>query len=208
MRSGAYTPEELETLFEDTLLVRDHQALVGLFEDGALLFTGDGRSACGGEAIALLALAMWEGEHSYVADPRCVVQARDVALIVVERGIHVAHRNNDGVWRYRIVLLSGDETDAVQDDRLASEPAPSDDKRGEHASASGQRRCPLNMPNRRATLRGEAQAGTERNGMDKIDLHEGMTLPQVFFTEWKRYQGQLAQAIAPLTACITAARSR
>jgi uncharacterized damage-inducible protein DinB len=36
--------------------------------------------------------------------------------------------------------------------------------------------------------------------MDKIDLHQGMTLPQVFYTEWKRYQDQLKEAIAPLTA--------
>ena len=36
--------------------------------------------------------------------------------------------------------------------------------------------------------------------MDKIDLHQGMTLSQVFYTEWKRYQDQIKQAIAPLTA--------
>jgi len=35
--------------------------------------------------------------------------------------------------------------------------------------------------------------------MDKIDLHQGITLPQVFYTEWKRYQDQIQQAIAPLT---------
>jgi uncharacterized damage-inducible protein DinB len=36
--------------------------------------------------------------------------------------------------------------------------------------------------------------------MDKIDLHQGMTLPQVFYVEWKRYQDQIREAIAPLTA--------
>ncbi|HXQ32842.1 MAG TPA: DinB family protein, partial [Anaerolineales bacterium] len=36
--------------------------------------------------------------------------------------------------------------------------------------------------------------------MDKIDLHQGMTLPQVIYTEWKRYQDQIKEAIAPLTA--------
>ena len=35
--------------------------------------------------------------------------------------------------------------------------------------------------------------------MDKIDLHQGMTLTQVFYTEWKQYQDQIKQAIAPLT---------
>ncbi len=36
--------------------------------------------------------------------------------------------------------------------------------------------------------------------MDKIDLHQGMTLPQVFYTEWKKYQDQIREAIAPLSA--------
>jgi len=36
--------------------------------------------------------------------------------------------------------------------------------------------------------------------MDKIDMHKGMTLPQVFYVEWKQYQDKIKQAIAPLTA--------
>lgn len=36
--------------------------------------------------------------------------------------------------------------------------------------------------------------------MDRIDLHQGMTLPQVFYAEWKRYQDLLKKAIAPLSA--------
>ena len=36
--------------------------------------------------------------------------------------------------------------------------------------------------------------------MDKIDLHQGMTLPQVVYAEWKRYQDHIQEAIAPLTA--------
>ena len=50
MRSGAQTPEELETLLEDTFVVRDRQALAALFEDGAVLGAG-GLEARGGEAI-------------------------------------------------------------------------------------------------------------------------------------------------------------
>ena len=78
--AGARTPEELETLFEDALLVRDRQALAALFEAGAVLVAGDGPPARGGAAIARLALAMWAGDGAYVADPRRVVQARDIAL--------------------------------------------------------------------------------------------------------------------------------
>lgn len=101
--AGARTPEELEVLFEDSLLCRDPDALADLFEPGAVLLAGAERSARGGQAIARLALATWEGDHCYLADPRDVLQARDMALIVTERGLNVARRDRDGVWRYAIV---------------------------------------------------------------------------------------------------------
>ena len=109
MSAGARTPEELETLFEDSLVLRDRQALAGLFEDGAVLVVGDEPSARGGEDIARLALATWEGGHTYVADPHCVIQARDIALIISERGLSVVRRGNDGAWRYAIVRQSIDD---------------------------------------------------------------------------------------------------
>ncbi|SRR5258707_12800537 len=105
MSTGARTPEELETLFEDTLLLRNRQTLAELFEDGALLVAGDERSARGGEEIARLALALWEGDHTYVADARYVIQARDIALVVAEQGINVVRRGRDGAWRFVIVGL-------------------------------------------------------------------------------------------------------
>ena len=104
--SGARTPEELETLFEDALVLRDHQAVAELFEDGAVLSAGNERPGRGGKEIARLALATWEGDRTYVADPRRVMQVRDLALIVVEQGINVARRDRDGGWRYVIVLRS------------------------------------------------------------------------------------------------------
>ena len=109
MVAGARTPEELETLFEDAQVLRDGEALAALFEEGAVLVAGEERLARGGEAIARLALATWAGDHSYVADPRRVMQARDLALIVAEGGINVVRRGSDGAWRYAIVLLSVDD---------------------------------------------------------------------------------------------------
>ena len=103
---GARTPEELETLFEDALVLRDRQAVAELFEEGAVLIAGDERPGRGGEEIARLALATWEGYRTYVADPRRVTQVRDLALIVVEQGINVARLGRDGAWRYAIVLRS------------------------------------------------------------------------------------------------------
>jgi hypothetical protein len=106
MSIDAQTPEELETLFEDTLMLRDHQALAELFEDGAVLVIGNERSARGGEAIARLALVTWAGGQTYVANPQYVMQARDIALIVCERGINVVRRSRCGTWRYAIVRQS------------------------------------------------------------------------------------------------------
>ena len=111
MSPGARTPEELETLLEDAFVTRDREALAQLFEEGAVLVAGDGpQEAHGGEAIARLASAMWAGDRTYVADPRRVLQARDVALVVAERGITVARRGSDRAWRYVIALLSLDDT--------------------------------------------------------------------------------------------------
>jgi hypothetical protein len=110
MRSGAHTPEELEMLFEDTLVLRDEQELAGLFEDGALLFADDGRLAYGVEESTRLALATWKGEQSYVADPKQIMLARNIALIVAERGVNVARRCSNGIWRYAIIHLPFDDT--------------------------------------------------------------------------------------------------
>lgn len=112
---GARTPEELETLFEDAFVTRDRAALAQLFEAGAVLTVGDGPLARGGEEIARLATAMWEGGRTYIADPRRVLQARDIALVVAERGISVVRRGSDGAWRYAISLLSLDETTAKEE---------------------------------------------------------------------------------------------
>jgi hypothetical protein len=111
---GARTPEELEALLEDALVVRDGAALAALFEAGAILVAGTGPPARGG-ALARAALALWAGERTYVADPRRVVQARDLALVAAEGGIHVARRGRDGTWRYAMVVVSRDDTTAQED---------------------------------------------------------------------------------------------
>ena len=113
MRPGARTPEELETLFEDAFVMRDREALAELFEAGAVLASSDGLpEARGGEEIVRYATAMWGGERTHLADPRRVLQARDTALVVAERGINVVRRGSDGAWRYAISLLSPDDREA------------------------------------------------------------------------------------------------
>src|SRR5436190_14401866 len=111
MGTGARTPEELETLLEDALLLCDDAALAGLFEAGGVLAAGVGpREARGKQEIALLARAIGERDRTYVAAPERVVQARETALVVAEQAINVVRRGNDGTWRYAISLLSLDQT--------------------------------------------------------------------------------------------------
>jgi hypothetical protein len=106
MNAGACSPEELEMLLEDALLLRDGEALAALFDEGAVLATGDGRPAHGNAAIARAALAAWDGKRVYLADPRRITQARDIALIVAEASINIARRDRNGAWRYAIVLVA------------------------------------------------------------------------------------------------------
>lgn len=107
MQHGARTPEELETLFEDAFVVRDHAALCELFDEGALLMTDDGRrEARGTLEIARMVVAIWESDRTYLADPTRVVQSRDTALVVAAGATNVMRRGGDGAWRYAIAVLS------------------------------------------------------------------------------------------------------
>jgi hypothetical protein len=110
MNPGARTPEELDTLLEDAFVLHDRGSLASLFEARALLvaggLTGEVR---GSEEIALSASALWSREFTYVADPRRVVQAHDLALVLATQGTSVVRRGADGAWRYAISLLAIDQ---------------------------------------------------------------------------------------------------
>jgi hypothetical protein len=106
---GARTPEELEALFEDAFVLRDPSALAPLFEARALLVAGAvAEEVRGSERIASQASALWARGFIYVADPRRVVQAHDLALVFATQGTSVARRGADGTWRYAISLLEID----------------------------------------------------------------------------------------------------
>lgn len=107
---GAHTPEELETLLEDALLLRDRSSLAALFETAAILIAGEDHPVRGRDDIARTALAAWDGDHVYLADPRRVLVAGDIALVVAERGINVMHRGGDRFWRYAIILQRLEES--------------------------------------------------------------------------------------------------
>lgn len=106
MRSGALTPEELETLLEDAFVLRDLDAMAPLFENRAVLVAGrESREARGTPAIARTVALLWDRAEIYVAAPRRVIQLDDTALVVAARGINVVRRGHDGRWRFAISLL-------------------------------------------------------------------------------------------------------
>ncbi|MDQ4072401.1 MAG: hypothetical protein M3088_05945 [Actinomycetota bacterium] len=107
MRTGASTPEELESLLEDAFVTRDADAVGEMFEEGAVLLAGrGGREARGAREIERLARTLLEADRTYVAEPHRVVQARDTALVLGGAGLNVVRRRRDGDWRYAIALLS------------------------------------------------------------------------------------------------------
>lgn len=105
----ARNPEELESLLEDACLLRDPRAFASLFEPRALLRAGRAGEARGSAEIASSAAALWTRERSYVADPRLVVQADNLALVIADQGTNVVRRDATGAWRYAISLLSIDQ---------------------------------------------------------------------------------------------------
>lgn len=106
MDSGGKTPEELETLLEDALLLSDPQAVARLFDDGSILITADGAlRLCGRDDTLRFAAMLCEKGQCYLADPRSVFQARDTALLIGDGIINVARRSHDGSWRFAIALL-------------------------------------------------------------------------------------------------------
>jgi hypothetical protein len=111
MMIGARTPEDLETLLEDALLMRCDGTLADLFTEDVVLAIQHRSPARGRWEAARLALATWESDHSYVANPLRVVQSRDLVLVVSSHSINVARRNATGDWQYVIVLKCDDKED-------------------------------------------------------------------------------------------------
>jgi hypothetical protein len=105
MQTGARSPEELEMLLEDTLVLHDTASLAGLFDERAVLSFAGNRPLRGGVLVAGFTAANFSGENGYLADPRLVVQAGDTALVLTGHGANVLRRGADGTWRYQILHL-------------------------------------------------------------------------------------------------------
>lgn len=111
MRSGASTPEELESLLEDAFVTGDSESLTWLFDAGSVLVPGFGALELRGSwQIARQAGALSDQGYVYLADPRRVLQASDIALVIAGRAVNVMRRGADHRWRYAVSLLSIDNT--------------------------------------------------------------------------------------------------
>ena len=92
-------------MLEDALLLHDRAGLGELFAPEGVLAVGEGLPLRG-DVLLNAALALWGDGRPYVADPRRVLAARDVALIETDSGVNVARRGRDGEWQYVIVRQS------------------------------------------------------------------------------------------------------
>ena len=111
---GGDTPEELGTLLEDALLLRDADAVARLFEDGSLLVNGEESQPVRGHAAVLRAASLLCNRGcAYLANPRRVFQTRDTALLIGEGVINVARRGHDGTWRLSISMLRAQSPEAL-----------------------------------------------------------------------------------------------
>ncbi|SRR6266487_958296 len=82
MTAGGQTPEELQTLLQDALLLRDAEALAQLFDDAGVLVAGHGRQQIRGPGEIVSAWLRWQHQRGYLADPRRVFHVRDTALLL------------------------------------------------------------------------------------------------------------------------------
>jgi hypothetical protein len=112
MTKGAHSPEELETLMEDALLLRDGRALAQLFEVRGLFVSDYGQSqARGHDEIAQSIYSTPHLAEGYTAEPRNIFHARDLALLVGDDVINVVRRGRDRLWKVVIsVRYTGNQS--------------------------------------------------------------------------------------------------
>ena len=113
---GGQTPEELETLLEDAVLLGDAGAVAGLFQPGGMLVIGGAPQLRGRGQIREAAAALCLHRPGYLAEPRRVLQVRDVALLIGRDVVNLARRGDDGTWRYEICVLLPDQDGAPAPD--------------------------------------------------------------------------------------------
>jgi hypothetical protein len=95
----AQSPEELEILLEDAIVLQDDAAVAALFEDGGVLVD---KSGCvnGCKRIAHLL-----SQQGYLASPSSVTVVSNVAIVVGPQTVNVSCRDTGG-WRLVAAILT------------------------------------------------------------------------------------------------------
>lgn len=96
----AQSPEELEFLLEDALVVRDSAAVAALFQDGGVLVERSGGVQQRSNIARLLS------EQGYLASPSSVTVFRDVAVVVGPQTVNISSRDPQGGWRLLAAILT------------------------------------------------------------------------------------------------------
>ncbi len=109
---GGQTPEELETLLEDAILLGDADAVAALFQPSGVLVVGGAHQLRGRGQVREAAAALCLYRPGYLGEPRRVFQVRDVALLLGRDVVNLARRGDDGTWRYEICVLLPDREEA------------------------------------------------------------------------------------------------
>lgn len=100
MDPAAASPEELETLLEDALLLYDAEAVRALFERGRVRVAGSGGVLEGRGASDLLS------EQGFLASGRPALLSSDVA-VGVGSAVAISRRGLDHRWRLLVVVVTG-----------------------------------------------------------------------------------------------------
>jgi uncharacterized protein (TIGR02246 family) len=104
MSANVFSPDELETLLEDAILLGDGRAAAQLFEPGGLLVAGPGSGEARGRGAIAAHVRAASGQPGYVADPCLVARSRDIALLAGPTAVNVARCRPRGGWRLVISL--------------------------------------------------------------------------------------------------------
>lgn len=97
---AAQSPEELEILLEDALVLQDDAAVAALFEEGGVLVDRSGRVRGRNQIAKLLA------RQHYLAAPCSVTVVSNVAIVVGPQTVNLSCRDPGGGWRLIAAILT------------------------------------------------------------------------------------------------------